>query len=126
MERELPKLEIAEIAEKVYSVFEWRDDYLKAQDEKTVLLRGKRYRRIRYGREPIPKDASGDFAAAWEEIITRPCHDCGVIRGELHLDGCDMESCPRCKGQYLGCGCAIEEGDLRSANVQTNGLMSTE
>ena len=43
-----------------------------------------------------------------EEPITRPCHDCGVRRGELHLEGCDMETCPRCGHQYICCDCERE------------------
>jgi hypothetical protein len=116
LERTIPDSDISEIAQKVYEVFEWFDDYWRAQDEKTVMLSGKRYRRIRYGKEPIPTDASGDFRTLWAEVIMRPCHDCGVIRGELHLDGCDMERCPRCGGQYFCCDCRIEQDELESAD----------
>jgi hypothetical protein len=33
------------------------------------------------------------------------CHDCGAREGELHQFGCDMERCPFCGGQLIGCGC---------------------
>ena len=33
------------------------------------------------------------------------CHDCGVMEGEIHHYGCDMERCPFCDRQLLGCGC---------------------
>ena len=111
LEREIPESDIDKIAQDVYSTFEWIDDYSSAQQEKTVRLSGRRYRRIRYGKEPLWKDATEEHIAMWQEVIKRPCHDCGVIAGELHLDGCDMEHCPRCKGQYLGCGCRTEEDD---------------
>ena len=32
----------------------------------------------------------------------RQCHDCGVLEGEYHHFGCDMETCPSCDGQLLG------------------------
>ena len=33
------------------------------------------------------------------------CHDCGVLPGEFHHPNCDVEECPRCHQQRLGCGC---------------------
>jgi hypothetical protein len=35
------------------------------------------------------------------------CHDCGILnkRGTLHKLGCDIERCPRCKGQLISCNC---------------------
>lgn len=33
------------------------------------------------------------------------CHDCGVMKGELHVYGCDSETCPMCSGQAFCCGC---------------------
>jgi Zn-finger nucleic acid-binding protein len=36
------------------------------------------------------------------------CHDCGIKNhgGHIHHFGCDIERCPRCKGQLISCGCA--------------------
>ena len=40
------------------------------------------------------------------------CHDCGVVAGGFHHVGCDMEICPRCGGQFLGCSCFVSKGDI--------------
>lgn len=41
-----------------------------------------------------------------KKIEKASCHDCGAIEGEFHNHGCDMEICPFCDGQLLGCSCA--------------------
>lgn len=33
------------------------------------------------------------------------CHDCNTPQGGKHHPGCDMESCPKCGGQLISCGC---------------------
>jgi len=38
------------------------------------------------------------------------CHDCNVKPGGLHHPGCDMEQCPRCRGQLISCGCLDGDG----------------
>ncbi len=37
------------------------------------------------------------------------CGDCGRPEGEYHLDGCDIERCPKCHGQLLTCECTFPE-----------------
>lgn len=57
--------------------------------------------RIRYG------DESHDWHA--DEVS---CHDCGAVKGEYHVPGCDLEEWPVCHGQALSCDCI--EGESSS------------
>jgi hypothetical protein len=115
-EREIADTQITKIAYDFYNVFEYFSDYFEAQEEKTVILRNKRYRRIRYGDQREWLEFSG-----YSVGNLHPCHDCGVLKGALHLDGCDWEQCPRCKGQYLGCPCKFEEEE-DTATIVPKGL----
>jgi len=38
------------------------------------------------------------------------CHDCNIVnkKGNIHHLGCDIERCPKCKGQLISCGCLGE------------------
>lgn len=60
-----------------------------------VKCNGKKYKRIRFGDEPLSKrDAY--------------CHDCNARLGFFHHGGCDVERCPACGGQLVSCDCEIE------------------
>ena len=71
---------------------EWLPKIEAAQKQTHALIGGKEYERIRYGSENPPW--SGDH-----------CHDCAVIRGEYHVPSCDVERCPACGDQAIGCDC---------------------
>ncbi len=58
---------------------DWRSAFA-AQLQLTCVRDGVELKRVRYGDEP------DDWGAN-----ERPCHDCAVIKGEFHVDGCDVE-----------------------------------
>jgi len=37
------------------------------------------------------------------------CADCGIVHGQIHHFGCDVERCPKCGLQMIGCGCVNED-----------------
>jgi len=53
----------------------------------------------------------GDELSCTASFIGNPCPDCGVVQGQYHAEGCDMEECPDCHGQLLGCPC-LHDFDL--------------
>jgi hypothetical protein len=59
------------------------------------------YYRIKYG------DEEGMFTGQFAEE-GRPCPECAVLKGQYHADGCDLEECPMCHGQALGCPCTAQ------------------
>jgi hypothetical protein len=72
----------------------WTRKIWDAQQDRISVIAGRQYERVPYGREGLDWNAS-----------TRPCHDCAVTRGQLHVPGCDVERCPACRGQMISCGC---------------------
>ena len=77
---------------------DWPERIREAQSILTCTINGEEVSRIRYG------DESDDWGAN-----RQPCHDCGVIKDELHVEGCDVERCPGCDGQRFNCDCEISE-----------------
>lgn len=107
--------DISELAFRIYNYFQYFDEFKESQATKTEKLHGKRYKRIKYGDEyflesngdPF-KDENGNVYD-WSTIANSPCHDCGAIKGQFHCSGCDVEQCPRCKGQFLSCSCKLQK-----------------
>lgn len=68
-----------------------------------LLKSGRPYARIAHGYEPgLTKALEPNYAET-------PCPDCGVLKGQLHVYGCEWEECPRRHHQLLGCGCSWTE-----------------
>ncbi len=75
----------------------WPEKIEAAQEETTYIIDGTIYPRIAYGNEEEDWGANKG-----------PCHDCAVIKGQLHVPGCDGERCPVCGGQAMCCDCEYE------------------
>ena len=75
----------------------WPERIIEAQDQVYYDISGEDFRRIPYGNE------ADDWGAD-----RGPCHDCRVIKGQLHVVGCDVERCPKCDGQAITCDCGDE------------------
>ena len=57
--------------------------------------------------DPIPYGSESRYSSP---PLGHRCHDCDALPGHYHHPGCDMEECPRCHRQLIGCDCEpIEE-----------------
>jgi hypothetical protein len=95
---------------------DWPERIAAAQALTHYSSDGRPYARIPFGSED-PR---------WGE---RPCRDCAVIRGELHVPNCEYEHCPVCKrGSLQSCGCPIEELGLgeREPSGPGGGFLTSE
>lgn len=79
---------------------DWPAKIAAAQSQPTCEVTGQYVSRVRYGNE------EGDWGAG-----ERPCHDCSVIKGEFHVEGCDVERCAGCGEQRFNCDCEPFDDD---------------
>jgi len=82
----------------------WVARIAAAQRKTTCWKNGVEFDRIRYGYE------EDDWGAN-----DHPCGDCAVVKGEYHVPGCDIERCPSCGGQMIGCECSSSKTPKKPA-----------
>ena len=46
------------------------------------------------------------------------CHDCGAKVGHYHHPGCDVEECPGCGGQLIGCECVLYDKEIEDGTEE--------
>ncbi len=109
----LSKEGLSNLAFQLYNYFQYFDEFQESQQQKTEKLHGKIFRRIKFGDEKWVDENGKPYLHEETDqpldIGKFPCHDCAAIRGQYHCFGCDMEQCPRCKGQFLGCNCKFKK-----------------
>ncbi len=118
LESGFPTEELNNVSMKLYAYFQYYEEFDKSQKEKTIILHGKRFRRIKYGYEkfdePDEMKVDGGKITWIESTEKNSCHDCFAVLGQYHCFGCDVEQCPRCSGQSLSCNCQL----LKDIHIQ--------
>lgn len=77
-------------------VSNWPEQIGRAQLKTTYSME---YPRVRWGEEDFFRGKTGP---------TEACGDCAAAPGEFHDPGCDIEQCPACRRQALGCNCELK------------------
>jgi hypothetical protein len=78
----------------------WPERIQEAQQILESSIGGVVYPRVRYGAE------TDDWGAD-----SVPCHDCKVVKGQLHVPSCDAGQCPACGEQSIGCDCESDDDE---------------
>jgi hypothetical protein len=74
----------------------WQGEKKPEMNPQRFVINGQEFGRVRYG------DGSDD-------LDQLKCDDCGVLRGQLHKIGCDLEPCPCCDSQAISCDCFYDD-----------------
>ena len=70
--------------------------------KKPIDVKGNIYKKIKF----LSDEELGIYGIDTTDI--KKCHDCGVLKGGYHHDGCDAERCPKCSSQLISCGCEFD------------------
>jgi hypothetical protein len=91
--------------------------FMEDQKYSHIILMGEKFERIPFGAEHSFLGQK-DFLRGYYEYA---CHDCDAVEGLYHGLGCDVEVCPRCRGQLLSCGCAdlLSEPDYGASSLRS-------
>jgi len=73
----------------------WGKEIALAQTRQETKINGKVVKRIPFGKGSLD---SGNI-----------CSECAVLKGQIHVMGCDYEQCPICGDSLIYCKCNNEE-----------------
>jgi len=62
-----------------------------------IAINGVQLERLKHGETGSLYCDSGPF-----------CPECGALKGEVHILGCNAERCANCQGEFITCGCKVE------------------
>ena len=78
---------------------DWPAKIEAAQALTHYTIDGQQFARIRFGDDDL----------RWGG---KPCLDCAVLKGQLHVPDCEYEKCPAC-GEIRAGGCSCDPEELR-------------